>query len=168
VLGGVSSQDGWRGGGGVQGSRAPGAGWFRAAGWQQTARGGCRCHLPEACPNAQDRGSRGGGQRGCCVGGGVFLRAAYARHRSVVLPGAFCALLRPRQPSLAQSLCWDSAATPKSGSSVGLVPSLEGDGGAVQHLMIITRAVPGCPGLGTVLGGCLSCEFGGSPRYRIW
>ena len=121
-----------------------------------------------ARPFAGGSEEAGGGQRGCCVGGGVFLRAACARYRSVVLPGAFCALMCPRQPSLAQSLCWDSAATPKSGSSVGLVPSLEGDGGAVQHLMIITRAVPGCPGLGTVLGGCLSCEFGGSPRYRIW
>ncbi|KAJ1492028.1 hypothetical protein T484DRAFT_1881844, partial [Baffinella frigidus] len=111
--------DGWRGGGGVPGSRAPGAGWSRAAGWQQTARGGCRCHVPEACQDAQDRVSRGGGQRGCCVGGGVFLRAAAAHHRYVVLPGALCALLRPHQPSLGQSLCWDSAANPQIGFLCG-------------------------------------------------
>ncbi|KAJ1493446.1 hypothetical protein T484DRAFT_1929328 [Baffinella frigidus] len=46
--------------------------------------------------------------------------------------------------------------------------SLEGGGVVVHHLGIITRAVVSFPGLGTVLGGCLSGEFGGSPRYRIW
>ena len=29
----------------------------RLAGWQLTARGGCRCHLSEACPNSSGQGS---------------------------------------------------------------------------------------------------------------
>ena len=94
---------------------------------------------------------------GCYVGGGVFLRAVYARHRSVVLPGVFsvCSALASAPPPVLFALILGRVphyAFHRVRQCVG-IQRLPGPGGAAHRGMVLEGAVELHSVFGAVLGG---------------
>ena len=100
-------------------------------------------------------GSRSVGS--CCVGGGVFLRAAFARHRSATLPDMFavCSALASPPPSVLCTLIFGRVphfAFPRVRQCVG-IQQLPGPGGATHRELSLGGTVGVCRVFWAVLEG---------------